>query len=141
MNSKTQFIQKSLSVALWIFPAFSSVFGMNMEENPQEYLNKIYAQSESLSQPNVSLQYSHTTSPKHRTSKGLCQLNKKSKTIFSKKNNRIDYILRLIDKMEKTKKEFIGLKLDYLLGNVTEKRILSHAYKKNISLKNKEFNG
>ena len=140
MNSKTQFIQKSLLIALWIFPAFSSVFGMNREENPQEYLNQFYSQSDSLSLSNISIPYSHTTWPKHSTSK-----DKEPTTDPCKNNdidyNDIDYILRLIDKMEKTINECVGLKLEYLLGNVTEKSILSCAYKNNISLEHKECSG
>jgi deoxyhypusine synthase len=127
MNSKTQFIQKSLLSALWVFPAFSSVFGMNREETPQEYLNQFYSQSESLSLSNTSI---------HRTSKG-----KEPTTDHSTNNDDIDYILRLIDKMEKTINECVGLKLEYLLGNVTEKSILSCAYKNNIPLDNKECSG
>ena len=134
MNSKKQFIQKSLLIALWIFPAFSSVFGMNREENPQEYVNQFYSQSESQSQSNVSIP-SHTTWPTHPTSNGT-----EPKTDPCK-NNDIDYILRLIDKMEKTINECVGMKLEYLLGNVTEKEILSYAYKYNISLEHKECSG
>jgi hypothetical protein len=135
MNSKKQFIQTLLLVVFWIFPAFSSVFGMNREENPQEYLNQFYSQSDSLSLSNISIPYSHATWPTHRTSKD------KEPATDPSTNNDIDYILRLIDKMEKTINECVGLKLEYLLGNVTEKSILSCAYKNNISLDNKECSG